>query len=83
MILAYGSGIGHRFVFGDLLRIRAWVYLQRLALSSGIQFSFKRLVCTFRKALRIQEYAIVLGLCSFRESRVKIREKSENTVRPA
>ena len=24
---AYGSGFGHRFVFGDTLRIQAWVWL--------------------------------------------------------
>jgi len=34
-IWAYGSGIGHRFVFGDVLRIQAWVCLRRLVLASG------------------------------------------------
>jgi len=37
-IRAYGSGIGHIFVFGDVLRIQVWVCLRRLALASGIRF---------------------------------------------
>jgi len=44
-----------------------------------LRFGFGRLVCTFGKALRMQECAIVLGSCSFRES----REKSGSTVRSA
>jgi len=76
-IRAYGSGIGHRFVFGDVLRIQAWVCLWRLALASGIRFGFGRLACTFGKALRMRECAIALGSCSFGES----REKSGSTVR--
>jgi len=75
----YGSGIGHRFVFGDVRRIQAWVCLRRHALASGILFGFGRLVCRFGKALRMQECAIVLGSCGFRES----REKSGSTVRSA
>ena len=79
-IRACGSSIGHWFVFGDvLLRIQAGVCLWRLAWASGIRFGFECLVCTFGRALRMQEYAIVLGSCSFRES----REKSESTVRSA
>jgi len=71
--------IGHRFLFGDMLRIQASVCLRRLGSASGIRFGFGRLACTFGKALRIQECAIVLGLCSFRES----REKGGSTVRSA
>jgi len=78
-IRAYGSGIGHRFVFGDVLRIQAWVCLRRPALASGRRFGFGHLVCTFGKVSRMQECAIVLGSCSFRES----REKSGSTVRLA
>jgi len=78
-IRAYGSGIGHRFVFGDVLRTQAWVCLRRLALASGTRFGLGHLVCTFGKALRMEECAIVLGSCSFRES----REKSGSTVRSA
>jgi len=65
-----------RFVFGDVLRIQERVCLRRLALASGIRFGFGCLVCTFRKALRMQEWAVVLGSFSFRES----REKSGSTV---
>jgi len=50
--------------FGYALRIRAY------------RLGFGRLVCTFGKVLRMQEWAIVLGSCSFRES----REKSGSTV---
>jgi len=57
--------------FGYALRIRAY--------GSGIG----RLVYTFGKALRMQECAIILGSCSFRERREKRREKSRSTVRPA
>jgi len=67
------------FVFGDVLRIQAWICLRRLALASGIQFGFGCVVCTFGKALRMLECEIVLGLCRFRES----REKSGSTVRSA
>jgi len=77
-IWAYGSGIEHCFVFGDVLRIQAWVCLRGFALASGIWFGFGCLVCAFGKALRMQECAIVLGSCSFRES----REKCRSTVRP-
>jgi len=55
-ILAYSSSIGHRVVFGGVLRIQAWVCLRRLALASGIRFDFGCLVCTFGKALRIKEF---------------------------
>ena len=48
-------------------------------MASGIRFGFGDLFCTFGKALRMQECAIVLGSCSFRES----REKSGSTVRSA
>jgi len=73
------------FGFGNGLMIRAWVCHRRLALALGIRsgFGYKvRLragpfVWTFGKALRKQEYAIVLGSCSLRES----REKSKSTVR--
>ena len=51
--------------FGYALRIRTY------------GFGFGRLVCTSGKALRMQERKIVLGSCSFRES----REKSGSTVR--
>jgi len=78
-IRAYSSGIGHRFVFGDVLRVQAWVCLRRLALASGMRSGFGRLVCTFGKVLRMREYAIVLGSCSFFES----REKSGSTARSA
>ena len=57
--------------FGYALRIRVY--------GSGIG----RLVCTFGKALRMQEFVMVLGSCSLRESREKGREKGEDTVRPA
>ena len=57
--------------FGYALRIRAY------------GFGFGHLVCTFGKALRMQECAIVLGSCSFRESREKSREKRGSTVGPA
>ena len=57
--------------FGYALRIRAY------------GFGFGRLVYMFGKALRMQECAIVLGSCSFRESREKSREKSGSTLRPA
>ena len=53
------------------------VWLRAFALASGIRFGFRRLVWTFGKALRMQEYTIVLGSCSFRES----REKSGSTAR--
>ena len=66
-------------MFGDVLRIQAWVCLRRHALASGIRFGFGRLVCRFGKALRMQEWAMVLGSCSFRES----RERSGNTARLA
>jgi len=56
--------------FGYALRIRAY--------GSG----FGRLACTFGKALQRQECAIVLGSCSFRESREKSREKGGRAVRP-
>ena len=58
-IRADGSAIGRRFVFGDVLRIQAWDCLWRLALASSMRFGC--LVCTFGKALRMQECAIVLG----------------------
>ena len=45
-IRAYGSDIGHKFAFGDVLRIQAWVCLRRLALALGIGFGFGRLFCT-------------------------------------
>jgi len=54
-----------------------------MGLSSETRFGFGYtvrlwvLVCTFGKALRIKECAIVFGSCSFRES----REKSGSTVR--
>ena len=75
-IRAYGSGIGHRLVFRDVLRIQAWVCLRRLALASGIRLGFGCLVCMFGKELRMQECAMVLRSRSFRES----REKSGSTV---
>jgi len=78
-IRAYASSIGNRFVFGDALRIQAWVCLRKLALASGIWFSIGRLVCTCGKALRMQECAIVFGPRGSRES----REKSGSTVRSA
>ena len=48
-------------------------------MASGIRLGFGRLVCTFGKALRMEECAIVLRLHSFRES----LEKSGSTVRSA
>ena len=45
----------------------------------GYTVRLSALVCTFGKALRMQECAIVFGSCSFRES----REKSGSTVRSA
>jgi len=51
--------------FGYALRIRAY--------GSGIG----RLVCTFGKALRMQECAIALRSCSFRESQRKAGRKVE------
>ena len=54
-----------------------WVCLRRLALASRKRFGFGRLVCTFGKGLRMQECAMVLGSCSFRES----REQSGSAVR--
>ena len=39
-IRAYGSGFGHRLAIGSALRLRAWVYLRRLALAYGIRSSF-------------------------------------------
>jgi len=73
-IRADGSGIGRRFVFG-VLRIQAWDCLWRLALASGMRFGC--LVCTFGKALRMQECAIVLG------AQLPGRQKSGSTVRSA
>jgi len=58
-------------------------------LSSETRFDFGYMVrlwapgLYFRKALQMQECAIVLGSCSFRERREKSREKSGSTVRPA
>jgi len=49
----------------------------------GYAVGFGRLVCAFGKASRMQEYAIVLGSCSSRESREKSREKGGSTVKPA
>jgi len=73
--MALASGIGlcsevcwgfrHGFVFGDSL----WLRVNGSAL--GIWF------VRSGKALRMQECAIILGSCSFRES----REKSGSTVR--
>jgi len=68
---------------GIWLRHRAWVYRQRLALTSGMRFGFGRLVCTFERALPMQECTMVLASCSVRESWEKSREKSVSTVRPA
>jgi len=64
-IRAYGSSIGHRFVFGYVLGIQAWVWLRRLALASGMRFGFARLVCTFGKVLRMQKCTIISGSCNF------------------
>jgi len=58
-----------RFGFGHLLWLRAY------GSASGESCLYDR----FEKALQMQECAIVLGSCSFRES----REKSGSTVRSA
>jgi len=62
--IASGSALVCGFVYA--LRIRAY------------GFGFGRLVYTFGKAFQMQECAIVLGSCSFRES----RGKSGSTARP-
>jgi len=67
------GGFRHGFVFGDT----HWLRVYGSAL--GVWFGFGRLVRRFGKALRMQECAIDLGSCSFRES----REKSGRTVRSA
>ena len=71
------------FLCSDRFRESACLWLRICAEDSGIRFGFRRLVCTFGKALRMQEWEIVLGSCSFRESQDKSREKSGSTVRPA
>jgi len=48
-------------------------------LASRIRFGFEGFDWTFGKALRTQEWAVVLGSCSFRES----REKNRSSVRLA
>jgi len=64
-IQAYGSGFRPGFVSEDSLWVRAF------ALASGIRFGFQGFVWTFGKALRMQECAIVWGLCSLQESQEK------------